>query len=150
MLPGVVDEIKAEPAVSVSDSTDNEKDLDRDDVIIVTGADAAAHLLPMRDDHEPALTFRSIFLATGLSAFQAVMYQIYIFKPTMVTIQGKLFFCGCRSRLRVDHHPQAHSSSSSRTFSVKAGPPACLAATSTRLGGEQKAAKANSRSGSLP
>lgn len=48
-----------------------------DDVIIITGADAAAHLLPLRDDHEPSVTFRSLFLATCLSAFQAIMSQIY-------------------------------------------------------------------------
>ena len=60
-------------AHALSDSDDNNSD----DVIIVTGADAAAHLLPLRDDGEPALTFRSLFLATILSAFQAVMKQIY-------------------------------------------------------------------------
>nr|WVH32687.1 OPT oligopeptide transporter protein [Trichoderma asperellum] len=59
-----------------------------DDVIIITGADAAAHLLPLRDDHEPSVTFRSLFLATCLSAFQAIMSQIYQFKPTSVTISG--------------------------------------------------------------
>jgi hypothetical protein len=48
-----------------------------DETIIVSGQDASLHLLPMRDDKEPALTFRSIFLATGLAAFQAVMSQIY-------------------------------------------------------------------------
>lgn len=53
------------------DSTDEE------DVIIVTGADAAAHLLPLRDDGDPALTFRSLFLSSGLACFAAVMYQIY-------------------------------------------------------------------------
>lgn len=51
---------------------------DGGDHIIVTGADAATYLLPMRDDGESALTFRSIFIATCLSAFQAVMYQIYM------------------------------------------------------------------------
>jgi hypothetical protein len=50
---------------------------DDEDHIIVTGADAAAHLLPMRDDFDPALTFRSILLASVLAAFQAVVYQIY-------------------------------------------------------------------------
>ncbi|TGO83595.1 hypothetical protein BPOR_0622g00030 [Botrytis porri] len=60
-----------------------------DDFIIVTGADAAAHLLPLRDYGQPALSFRSIFLATILSGFQAVMYQIYSFKPTSLgVIQG--------------------------------------------------------------
>jgi hypothetical protein len=70
---GVIEpEIKA--ALPSYDSAEHDDDGDH---IIVTGADAAAHLLPMRDDHEPALTFRSIFLATILSAFQAVVYQIY-------------------------------------------------------------------------
>lgn len=45
--------------------------------IIVTGADAAAHLLPLRDDGDAALTFRGMVLATCLSGFQAVMTQIY-------------------------------------------------------------------------
>ncbi|KAL7931377.1 OPT oligopeptide transporter domain-containing protein [Trichoderma chlorosporum] len=78
--------------ISIAPPLDNdeydEKDNASDDVIIITGADAAAHLLPMRDDGEPALTFRSIFLATCLSAFQAVMSQIYQFKPTAATISG--------------------------------------------------------------
>ena len=55
----------------------HDKDDISEEVIIRTGADAAKHLLPMRDDGEPALTFRSIFLATCLAAFQAVMSQIY-------------------------------------------------------------------------
>lgn len=47
------------------------------DVIIVTGADAAVHLLSLRDDFDNVLTFRSILLASGLACFQAVMNQIY-------------------------------------------------------------------------
>ncbi|KAJ4340931.1 hypothetical protein N0V95_007385 [Ascochyta clinopodiicola] len=68
--------------------SDEDDEVDNDDHVIITGADAAAHLLPLRDDEESALTFRSIFLATILSAFQSVVYQIYQFKPTLVTIQG--------------------------------------------------------------
>ncbi|RDW68207.1 OPT oligopeptide transporter-2 [Coleophoma crateriformis] len=84
---GLDAEIKA--VLSVPEySHDNEKDGDGEDHIIITGADAAAHLLSLRDDFEPALTFRSIVLASGLSGFQSVMYQIYQFKPTLVTIQG--------------------------------------------------------------
>ncbi|OQE43112.1 hypothetical protein PENCOP_c003G05068 [Penicillium coprophilum] len=65
------------------------EDLDENpDAIIVTGADAALHLLPLRDDFDNVLTLRSIFLSSGLACFQAVMYQIYQFKPTLVTIQG--------------------------------------------------------------
>lgn len=55
-----------------------ENDRNSDDVIIVDGVDAANHLLPMRDDGDPALTFRSLILASGLACFQAVMYQIYM------------------------------------------------------------------------
>jgi hypothetical protein len=53
------------------------KESDSEGVIIVTGTDAATHLLSLRDDFDPALTFRSLFLSTCLSAFQAIMYQIY-------------------------------------------------------------------------
>lgn len=84
--PYTVDEKGAPP--SSSDDIDRGSDTDREDAIIVTGADAAQHLLPLRDDFDPALTFRSIFLATCLSAFQAVMSQIYTFKPTQVNISG--------------------------------------------------------------
>jgi len=52
------------------------------DVIIRTASDAANHLLSLRDDFDPALTFRSMFLSTGLAAFQAVMYQIYMVRMT--------------------------------------------------------------------
>jgi hypothetical protein len=65
----------------VLETTDSNPDLqekhDDEAAIIRTGADASKHLLPLRDDFDPALTFRSIVLATGLAAFQAVMYQIY-------------------------------------------------------------------------
>ncbi|CAI7567975.1 unnamed protein product [Penicillium viridicatum] len=61
---------------------------DSADAVIVTGADVAAHLLPMRDDFDPTLTFRAAILGSGLAAFLAVMTQIYAFKPTQVDISG--------------------------------------------------------------
>lgn len=65
-------------AVQTPDTaSDNFDKSDNPDQIIVTGADAAAHLLPLRDDGDPSVTFRGIFLASCLSAFQAVMNQIY-------------------------------------------------------------------------
>jgi hypothetical protein len=70
-------------------TTDNygvEADRESADVVIVTGADAAVHLLPMRDDFDKALTFRSIFLASGLACFQAVMYQIYMVRSQLCVI----------------------------------------------------------------
>ncbi|KOS18852.1 Oligopeptide transporter 6 [Escovopsis weberi] len=63
-------------------------DTGSNEVIIITGADASNHLLPLRDDFEPALTFRGMAISTCLLAFQAVMSQIYSFKPTAVAISG--------------------------------------------------------------
>jgi hypothetical protein len=61
----------------IARASDGDSDDDSDDVIIITGADAAAHLLLLRDDYNRVLTFRSIMLASGLGCFQAVMNQIY-------------------------------------------------------------------------
>ncbi|KAK7532799.1 peptide transporter [Phyllosticta citribraziliensis] len=77
----------ADANVSPIDSEKREDD-DSDNSIIITGADAARRLLPLRDDFDPAVTFRSMFLATILCCFQAVMYQIYRFKPTSADISG--------------------------------------------------------------
>lgn len=67
-------DIKTEPVAT----SDEESIADGEsDAIIVTGADAARYLLPMRDDGDPSLTFRGILLATGLTGFQATMNQIY-------------------------------------------------------------------------
>ncbi|RAL12974.1 OPT family oligopeptide transporter [Aspergillus homomorphus CBS 101889] len=71
-----------------TDNVGHESDDEDPDAVIVTGADAALHLLPLRDDFDSALTFRSVVLASCLACFQAVMYQIYTFKPTLITIQG--------------------------------------------------------------
>jgi hypothetical protein len=46
------------------------------EVVINSGADVAEHLLPLRDDFDPAVTFRSIVLATVISGFRGVMTQI--------------------------------------------------------------------------
>lgn len=66
---------------AVSDDDDDSRHDKDEEVpegqIIITGLDAATYLLPLRDDFQPALTFRSLFLASGLCCFQAVMSQIY-------------------------------------------------------------------------
>ncbi|SMR48174.1 unnamed protein product [Zymoseptoria tritici ST99CH_1E4] len=76
------------PNLEVTSLADSQVSFDDDTAIIVTGTDAANHLLSLRDDKDPALTFRSIFLASILSSFQAVMTQIYYFKPTKIDIYG--------------------------------------------------------------
>lgn len=79
----VGDSIEKTPAVIEKTSSFESDEKQDGDVIIRTAQDAATHLLPLRDDFDPALTFRSLFLATGLAAFQAVMYQIYMVSFTV-------------------------------------------------------------------
>lgn len=78
---------------------------DDENAIIRTGADAALHLLPMRDDFDPALTFRSLFLATGLAAFQAVMYQIYMVNQTWLLIYMWVELTDSIVQTYSDHYP---------------------------------------------
>lgn len=52
-----------------------------DDFVIRTGADASKHLLSLRDDEDPVLTFRSAILGTAFACFQAAMNQIYNVSP---------------------------------------------------------------------
>ncbi|PWN34798.1 OPT superfamily oligopeptide transporter [Meira miltonrushii] len=56
--------------------------------MIRDGHDVSQYLLPIRDDGDPCLTFRSLSLGLVLGAFQATMSQIYMFKPTQVGIGG--------------------------------------------------------------
>jgi hypothetical protein len=71
------EKVALDPEIKAALPTYQSVEGDSEDHIIITGADAAAHLLSLRDDFESALTFRSIFLASILSGFQAVVYQIY-------------------------------------------------------------------------
>lgn len=52
--------------LSVDELSHDEKDNNSDDKIIITGADAAEHLLPMRDDHDPSITFRGYVASLNL------------------------------------------------------------------------------------
>ncbi|EHA49202.1 peptide transporter MTD1 [Pyricularia oryzae 70-15] len=71
-----------------SSSSNSIQDSDNEDVIIISGEDVSNHLLPLRDDGDAALTFRSIFLATCLAAFESTLYQIYQFKPTEIEVSS--------------------------------------------------------------
>jgi hypothetical protein len=72
------DDTKKPALVETTTSNSDVEEKHDGEVIIKTAVDAANHFLSMRDDFDPALTFRSIVLATVLAAFQAVMYQIYM------------------------------------------------------------------------
>jgi hypothetical protein len=70
--------VKQDVSAVLHDGHVDDSDRESKDVIIITGRDAALHLLPLRDDGDDALTFRSLFLASILACFQCVMYQIYV------------------------------------------------------------------------
>nr|AGA20377.1 oligopeptide transporter 6 [Phanerodontia chrysosporium] len=54
--------------------------------VIRNGEDVSNFLFDVRDDGDPSLTFRSIFLGTLFAGLGAAMCQIYIFKPLQVTV----------------------------------------------------------------
>jgi hypothetical protein len=128
-------EIKTPPPAFDGD----EDDSGSENVIIVTGADAAEHLLPMRDDHDPAITFRGLFLATILSGFQAVMTQIY--NVSIVTglcslyAQGKSRADISSSSNQLKSTSKGLSSSSLPTFLARPGLPFFPEVINLRLDG---------------
>jgi hypothetical protein len=86
---GDIDE-KSDKDRSPSDSETAIDQLDKeghvgDDFVIRTGADASKHLLSLRDDEDPVLTFRSAILGTAFACFQAAMNQIYNVSPASLT-----------------------------------------------------------------
>lgn len=135
---------KDETKVS-GDELSGEDDGNSEDVIIVNGADAARHLLPLRDDFDNALTFRSILLASGLACFQAVMNQIYMVTPEASSpISHGPADRSCPSLNQLLLTFREPLSSSSPIFAVMPGLNSSLVAINSRLGGGPEAARANS------
>ncbi|KAI1474854.1 putative OPT peptide transporter Mtd1 [Daldinia eschscholtzii] len=77
-------------------SDDNAEDAQRDDdteyvkghPVIRTGFDVSKFLISLRDDGDPALTFRSIVLGTIFTALSSVITMLYIFKPFLVQVSA--------------------------------------------------------------
>ncbi|KAL1661418.1 peptide transporter MTD1 [Schizophyllum commune] len=59
--------------------------LDRQHVV-TTGQDVSRYVVDLRDDEDPALTFRSLVLGTVIAGLGAALCQIYIFKPVLVSV----------------------------------------------------------------
>ncbi|KAL4248101.1 oligopeptide OPT transporter family protein [Abortiporus biennis] len=66
---------------------------DQDDVVyingepvITNGRDVSRFLVDVRDDEDPALTFRSLILGTIFAGLGASLYQIYLFKPVQMSV----------------------------------------------------------------
>ncbi|KAF4840159.1 Oligopeptide transporter 4 [Colletotrichum siamense] len=56
--------------------------------VIRTGADVSKFVVSVRDDGDPALTFRSIVLGTALTALASVITMLYTFKPTQMAVSA--------------------------------------------------------------
>ncbi|KAL4079665.1 OPT oligopeptide transporter protein-domain-containing protein [Scleroderma citrinum] len=54
--------------------------------IITTGSDVSHFLVDFRDDGDPSLTFRSLFLGTVFACLGAALRQIYLFKPAALSV----------------------------------------------------------------
>ncbi|KIJ51867.1 hypothetical protein M422DRAFT_244244 [Sphaerobolus stellatus SS14] len=54
--------------------------------VITTGSDVSNYAVDVRDDEDPALTFRSLLIGTVVAGLGAALGQIYIFKPINVTV----------------------------------------------------------------
>lgn len=54
--------------------------------VITTGRDVSLYLVDVRDDGDPALTFRSLFIGTIFACLGAALCQIYEFKPIQVLV----------------------------------------------------------------
>jgi hypothetical protein len=133
-------EISGESQVSVAE------------VVIKTGADAAEHLLPLRDDFDPVVTFRSVVLATAVSGFQAVMTQIYSVSQHFPLVYACFWqaLTPFNSSSQRPSPSREHLSSSSRTLWVKRGPHSFPVVINLRLVGGTKMVRACFLGGSRP
>lgn len=132
--PATVLATKDEHSLGDNDSDSNP------DAIIRTGADAALHLLSLRDDFDNVLTFRSILLASGLACFQAVMNQIY--QVTSNPFISRIYTNdSIHSSNRLWLRFREPSSCSSLTSSVMPGLNFFPVATNSKLAGGRKVAR---------
>lgn len=147
-----VSPIKEKVNIDGEEISGGESEVNIADVVIRTGADAAVHLLPLRDDFDSAVTFRSIVLATVLSGFQAVMTQIYSVSPysSLVCASYRRPLTPTNSTSQPRSPFREHSSSSSRTLWAMRGPSSSLAVRSSRLVGGTNMVRASFLGGSRP
>ncbi|KAI0073510.1 oligopeptide transporter [Panus rudis PR-1116 ss-1] len=67
-------------------SVDDEVQYVNGEPVITTGRDVSRFLVDLRDDGDPALTFRSLFLGTVFAGLGASLVQIYLFKPIQMSV----------------------------------------------------------------
>ena len=72
-----VDEVKKTSQESFYDGRDSEDTLFvKGEPVIQTGLDVSRYAVDIRDDHDPSLTFRSLFLGTCFGALGATLGEV--------------------------------------------------------------------------
>lgn len=57
------------------------------------GDDVSRFVVSDRDDGDPSLTFRSVFLGTIFTALSSVITMLYVFKPTSMQVSAVFLQC---------------------------------------------------------
>ncbi|KAI6006134.1 OPT oligopeptide transporter protein-domain-containing protein [Pisolithus albus] len=73
-------------AISPASERASEPAFVKGEPVITTGRDVSLYLVDVRDDGDPALTFRSLFIGTIFACLGAALCQIYEFKPIQVSV----------------------------------------------------------------
>ncbi|EGO04039.1 hypothetical protein SERLA73DRAFT_102396 [Serpula lacrymans var. lacrymans S7.3] len=87
-----LDLLEKSSAVSENGSDFYSGDSDSHDIVngqppvVSTGKDVSRYLVDLRDDGDPALTFRSLLIGTVFAGLGAALNQIYLLKPVQLTI----------------------------------------------------------------
>ncbi|KAF8656479.1 hypothetical protein AX16_002530 [Volvariella volvacea WC 439] len=80
-----LDAQKPEVRVGIADDS-SDVVLHNGEPVVTTGRDVSRFVVDIRDDGDPALTFRSLVLGTVFAALGAALCQIYIFKPVQMSV----------------------------------------------------------------
>uniref|UniRef100_A0A093Y221 Oligopeptide transporter 6 n=1 Tax=Talaromyces marneffei PM1 TaxID=1077442 RepID=A0A093Y221_TALMA len=67
--------------VSVESPQDEDTEYVKGHPVIRNGLDVSKYIVSLRDDGDPAFTFRSFVLGTAFSALSSVITMLYVFKP---------------------------------------------------------------------
>lgn len=77
---------KCYPDLDEDESNEDDVVYVKGEPVITTGNDVSRFLVDVRDDGDPALTFRSLFIGTVFACLGATLCQIYLFKPVQVPV----------------------------------------------------------------
>ena len=101
-----------EKAGEDQDQYNDDVELLNGEPVITSGRDVSRFVVDMRDDGDPALTFRSLFLGTVMAGLGAALCQVRAFSPVLgCELRGPLgadIFVQARADVSFDCVPVAH------------------------------------------